>query len=291
MKHRINSSVGNGCSNSPKDVRLVQGLLNVYLRREGNQAIAITGKCDAGTLSTIAMFQKNEQKLLKPDGRIDANGRTFNSLMGVLEGVLKGNQPLIKPAEGVVTFDSEGTEGGRYHSRILHVPSENSGLTLGRGYDMKEKATAKIIAEMMEAGVDAKIALLLGKASGKQGTAAKQFIIDNDLLDFKITPLVQKGLFEISYIEESDKVHHLCTRKDVVDKYGECDWDKMNQKIKEILIDLKFRGDYTSDSRGYVQEAAADDDLKVFRSVMSDRTKWVKVPQARFESRKKYLVN
>ena len=291
MNYQISGSVGKGGSNNPKDVKLVQALLNVYLRREGKKALTIMGKPDPDTLSAIDTFQKTEQKLLKPDGRIDANGQTFKSLRRVLDGVLKDNQPLIKPTEGVVTFDAEGAEGGFYHSRILHVPSETSGLTLGRGFDMKLKIGTKISADLLKAGVDAKIALRLGKASGKQGAAARQFIIDNDLLDFQITPLVQKGLFAISYAEESDQVYRICTRKDVVDKYGECNWDKMNQKIKEILIDLKFRGDYTSDSRGYVQEAASDNDLKEFKSVMGDRKIWVKVPQARFEARKEYLEN
>ena len=102
---------------------------------------------------------------------------------------------------------------------------------------------------------------------------------------------MQKGLFEISYDEESDQVYRICTRSDVDEKYGECDWDKLNQKIKEILIDLKFRGDYTPTSRGYIQEPAADNDLKAFKAVISDRAKWATVPQARFEARKKYLEN
>jgi len=40
------------------------------------------------------------------------------------------------PAKGKVTWNSEGREGGKYHSRKLLVPNNSSGLTLGRGYDM-----------------------------------------------------------------------------------------------------------------------------------------------------------
>lgn len=148
MKPRLVSSVGKGTNNSATDVKLVQALLNVYLRHESKKTLAISGKCDPETLSAIENFQKNEQKLPKPDGRIDAGGRSFDSLRAVLEGVSKDNQPLLKPAEGVVTFDSEGTEGGLYHSRILHVPTETSGLTLGRGYDMKLKIGTQISADL-----------------------------------------------------------------------------------------------------------------------------------------------
>ena len=93
MNYRISGSVGKGGSNSAKDVRLVQASLNVYRRREGKKSLIMTGKPDPDTLSAIDTFQKTEQKLLKPDGRIDANGQTFKLLRRVLDGVLKDNQP------------------------------------------------------------------------------------------------------------------------------------------------------------------------------------------------------
>ena len=37
---------------------------------------------------------------------------------------------LDVPEIGIVTWDSEGSEGGRFHSRRLHVPSDTSGLTI-----------------------------------------------------------------------------------------------------------------------------------------------------------------
>lgn len=51
---------------------------------------------------------------------------------------------MEKPKEGTITFDSEGTEGGLFHSRKLHVPTFSSGLTIGRGYDMRFKTAMKI---------------------------------------------------------------------------------------------------------------------------------------------------
>lgn len=60
MNYQISGSVGKGGSNSANDVKLVQALLNVYLRREGNKSLAITGKPDPDTLSAIDTFQKTE---------------------------------------------------------------------------------------------------------------------------------------------------------------------------------------------------------------------------------------
>ena len=46
--------------------------------------------------------------------------------------------------KGLLTYKAMGMEGGDFHSRKLHVPSDRSGLTIGRGYDMKEKSSYKI---------------------------------------------------------------------------------------------------------------------------------------------------
>ena len=58
---------------------------------------------------------------------------------------------------GQLTFDSEGLECPNlsdkcklYHSRIPHVPSEQSGVTIGRGYDLKRKEPDKIKKERFD---------------------------------------------------------------------------------------------------------------------------------------------
>ena len=78
----------------------------------------------------------------------------------------------LQPKTGKLTFDAEGSEGGQFHSRKLHVPSMVSGLTIGRGYDMKKKSPAKIIQDLTAAGIDKKDAAILSKASGLSGQSA-----------------------------------------------------------------------------------------------------------------------
>src|SRR3954468_22937564 len=56
---------------------------------------------------------------------------------------------------GQITFDVEGNEGGRWHSRTPHVPSDDSGLTIGRGYDMRYRSAEQITKQMTEAGIPA----------------------------------------------------------------------------------------------------------------------------------------
>lgn len=289
MQLKLGSSVGKNKQSNPRDIKLVQALLNVYLRRENSAPIKISGKADDTTEAAIKKFQSDVLSIATPDGRVDPAGRTFNNLKDILQDQVNDGMAVVNPSEGVLTFEAEGNEGGPFHSRILHVPSNTSGLTIGRGYDMKEKTPTKIINDLVSAGVDANKAYQISKASSLHGSAAKQFIIDNDLLDFTISPTTQKTLFDNSYQDESSQVKRICTKKDVTKLYGDCDWDKLDTRIKDILVDLKFRGDYTSDARAAIQEAASSNNLKDFKSAIIDRTNWTDVPQDRFEARKKYI--
>ena len=89
--------------------------------------------------------------------------------------------------KGLLTYEAEGSEGGSYHSRKLHVPSLNSGLTLGRGYDMKEKSCQKIKGDLIKAGVTPETANTLSAASGFYGQSAEQFIQDHQLSKIEIS--------------------------------------------------------------------------------------------------------
>ena len=85
--------------------------------------------------------------------------------------------PNISVNRGQLTFDAEGEDGetgGMLHTRILRVPTDKSGLTIGRGYDMKAKMKKNIEIDLRNAGIDK--AKLLSCAAGLRGKAAKMFI-------------------------------------------------------------------------------------------------------------------
>lgn len=193
----------------------------------------------------------------------------------------------LQPVVGRVTFESEGAEGGFFHSRTLHVPSATSGLTIGRGYDMKLKNAVKINRDLMAAGLSQKDAVLLSKAAGLSGPSAKSFITTHKLEKFEITQQAQVKLFEISYKEEEAETKRLCTKADVEAKYGKCNWVALDSAIKQILVDLKFRGDYTGGTRKILQKHVAANDTKEFLKALSDRSNWLtlRVPQYRFQRR------
>lgn len=67
-------------------------------------------------------------------------------------------------------------------SNHLHWPGGGSGVTLGPGYDMKERTEASIITDMTSIGLDINKAKAIAKAAGLRGDKAKKFVRDNKRL-------------------------------------------------------------------------------------------------------------
>jgi hypothetical protein len=195
-----------------------------------------------------------------------------------------------RPARGGLTFDAEGQEGGPFHSRRLHVPTASSGLTIGRGYDMKMKSKAQIVADLTSAGVAAADAARIAGAAGLAGAAAKQFIAAHALQNFEISPETQVKLFAISYAAEEKEVRRICDKPDCVAAFGRVAWDTAHPAIRDLFIDLKFRGDYTGDSRKLVQKLLVANNLAKLAQVMASRASWAAVPQDRFNRRRDFMA-
>ncbi|HEX3150303.1 MAG TPA: hypothetical protein VHR66_19660 [Gemmataceae bacterium] len=187
---------------------------------------------------------------------------------------------------GQITFDVEGNEGGRWHSRTPHVPSDSSGLTIGRGYDMRYRSAEKISKQMADAGIPADAVKKYAGAAKLFGDKAREYMKTADLPE--ITPVQQKALFLITYAEIEEYAQKLCTGPEVVKQYGPVDWDKLNPTIRDLVIDLRYRGDYTAKTREYVQPVVVKNDLKGLADVLSDRSKWSNVPEDRFKRRAAY---
>lgn len=196
-------------------------------------------------------------------------------------------EDLLKVPRGQVTFDSEGNEGGRWHSRTPHVPSDNSGLTIGRGYDMKHRTRESIQADMVAAGVDAAVAEKYAGAAGLFGDKAKAYRMEQNLPEISLA--AQKKLFEITYAQIETSARKICESDDVVKKYGKVDWSNMNDSIKQMVIDLRYRGEYTPKTRERVQPLVVAGDLQGLVTLMNDREFWKAVPKNRFERRAAFM--
>lgn len=195
---------------------------------------------------------------------------------------------------GQVTFDAEGSERrGRYFSRVAHVPGKWSGVTIGRGYDCKEKSPSKILQDMLDAEVDAPIADGFAGASGLKGTEAEKYV-RRALYDTEITPRQQWLLFNAIYDELEQDVLRICTKSDVVRKYGATQWNALDPLIRDVIVDLRFRGDYTPKTRLRVQPLLVEGDTAGIVQLMDDHNYWVgsfRVPTDRYKRRAAHIAS
>ncbi|NQV61758.1 MAG: hypothetical protein HQ502_18980 [Alphaproteobacteria bacterium] len=192
------------------------------------------------------------------------------------------------PVTGILTFDAEGQEGGRYDSRQFHVPSATSGLTIGRGYDMKLRTKSQIRDDLAAAGVVPAMSALISQAAGMAGGQADEFIAENHLEDFKIAPEAQLKLFEIEYARQAADARRLATKPDVAKAYGVTDWDALDPTIRQVVVDLRFRGDYTPTTRRFLHACVVNNDLGAFAEEIGNQENWPNVPADRFGRRKAF---
>lgn len=194
-----------------------------------------------------------------------------------------------KVDRGQMTFDAEGEEGGPYHSRHAHWPGNDaSGVTIGRGYDMGNRSADSIVSDMTAAGVPSDVAKKYSAASGLKGSAANKWVKNNRDSISQLTPEQQKSLFENMYSDMEKDIQRISKKEDTVKAYGAVCWDKLDPKVKESLIDLRFRGDYHTNSRKFLQKAVADNDTEAFKKEFVDANHWASVPPARLKARQDY---
>ena len=192
--------------------------------------------------------------------------------------------------DGQLTFDAEGSDvPGPFFSRVLHVPPGASGVTLGRGYDMKERSPDEIARQLIDAGVDPDMAGHFRDASGLTGTAARGFIRMPRFDGFEISHETQKHLFERTFARYVADVQRICRKSDVVRIYGATDWDRLHRGIRDVVVDLRYRGDYTGATRRRVQPAIVANNPVALLNTLGDRHFWRNVPQDRFKRRFDYL--
>ena len=162
-------------------------------------------------------------------------------------GSNQGGGPL-EVSQGQVTFDAEGSDDPKspYYSRLIIWPgNDESGVTIGRGYDMGNRTEAGVTNDLIKAGVPADKAKAFAKGAAKKGQAAKKFVDDNRKSLGEITREQQKSLFEQiypSYVERAKQNYEHWTTEKGKPLKGRVDWDKLDQPIRDILVDFVYQG-------------------------------------------------
>jgi len=125
------------------------------------------------------------------------NVTPVNSLPGLLSSLgsagavvssIAKNAPVSREEAKPVGQLSTSTKGLQFiytreawknKSNRLHWPGGSSGVTLGPGYDMKERTESEIARDMMKLSIHADLAKKIAKGAGLKGTEAKKFCRSN----------------------------------------------------------------------------------------------------------------
>lgn len=157
--------------------------LRAYQRKQG---LIPDGVAGPNTWATLDATEKSKST--------SASSPLLNGLMAILGGKViqaavitkyfmppsQASRPasLLRISERGLLFiyTSEAKRGASNH---LHWPGGSSGVTLGPGYDMKERAEPEIITDMQAIGVDIVAAKKIAEGSGLVALKAKQFSDNN----------------------------------------------------------------------------------------------------------------
>ncbi|HHQ4518184.1 TPA: hypothetical protein ACSP2U_000191 [Aeromonas veronii] len=202
--------------------------------------------------------------------------------------------------KGQLTFDAEGNDinGSPWFSRVIHWPGGVSGVTIGRGYDLGQQQSPA--SDLHQVGIINTLKVWLVNGQGRSGAQAKEYYdsASNDIKRMEISRRQQYDLFNVAYTYLEEDVKRICQKNATIRAYHydpstspEQAWNDIPAKIKEILVDLRYRGDYTPSVRKLIQTPAFNGDIAEFGRLLSDRSVWPNVPQDRFNRRIAYYAN
>ena len=98
---------------------------------------------------------------------------------------------LLKTSEkGLQFIYTHEAWAGR--SNVLHWPGGGSGVTLGPGYDMKERTKEAITKDMQTIGLPAELAKKIAEGAGLKGESAKKFAAENSVKTRELVKLDEK---------------------------------------------------------------------------------------------------
>jgi hypothetical protein len=195
----------------------------------------------------------------------------------------------MNPISETITYRSEGSYDpkSRFYALIPHQPTLSSGVTIGLGYDLGFRKVDQVSSMFRKAGIPWEVTQHYLAAVGLRGVSARNFLAQKKLPS--LTPVQADRLFTLAYSEAAADVQRICSKDDVVRTYGSTNWQALDPRIKELIVDLRYRGDYTPLTRKLIQRAIALNDLSSIRRVIQNRNLWPNVPNSRFLARQEIV--
>lgn len=202
------------------------------------------------------------------------------------------NSTNFSVPRGQLTFDSEGLEnpGGLFHSRRAHIPSHSSGITIGRGFDLGVRNGEEIRGTLSAVNFDPSFIERAVGGAGLRGRKAERYLRENPLPE--ISPAQQKALFTTVYAEMETDVRRIMAARNFATTKTYL-WEEIPRAIQEVLVDLRFRGDYTAQTRSKIEPYLLRRDYAGFADLLRDSAYWQYergVPELRVRARAEYLA-
>lgn len=253
---RLLTAVGVCGANQVSEVKKLQRMVvNAGYRLATGRQLSVDGICGQQTEEAIRWYQRLLN--LSPSGLVTPLSVYF---MGALNAMSPANQPrvaggLLRVSAGQFTFDNEGRDyrtaavplraGPRpWFSRVLHWPGGYSGVTLGRGFDMKQRSAGEIYSILRQAGIEEHKATICSRAAGLSSRAAAQFVTVFGPMVGEITHHQQVRLFELIYPRYVSLARHYYLKhtKKLQMVQKAVSWEEMDKKIKDVYVDIVYQG-------------------------------------------------
>lgn len=152
-----------------KDVTVLQNNLNI---KGAYPKIPTNGIFDSATESAVKAFQKRVG--LNADGIVGSDTNTF---LTFVRGRVIAIADQVLSSDGLYFIYKHEAWAG--HSNHLHFPGGSSGVTLGPGYDFKERNALDVQKTLESVGVDSVSAAKASKGAGLSGSSANTFATNN----------------------------------------------------------------------------------------------------------------
>ncbi|WP_158684816.1 hypothetical protein [Serratia sp. MYb239] len=149
------------------------------------------------------------------------------------------SEPTV--ARGKFTYDNEGNDSGKWNSRHLHWPEKYSGVTIGRGYDLKHRQREQVIRDLTCAGISQEKAELIAGGVKLTRDAARNFVRTHRDQIGEITTSQQILLFNRVYAEY-ERVAKRVYKRHAASENGYILWEDLSSETREIITDMVYHG-------------------------------------------------
>lgn len=213
----------------------------------------------------------------------------------------EGRQDSQLFESGQLTMEGEGLGP---ETLTIHWPAGASGVTIGFGYDMKERSADDIKADLVAAGISEANAGSLSGGAGLRGATAQKWVDDNKQQPWAtITAEQRAALFRQSFPGYRDRARNLATSRTPTAGSARVNaasrdvslrfvvpterWDQLHPAVIEVLTDMAYSGAYSYGRHESINPILMDEkltpveQLQQIRPILEALPRQVQAPERR----------